>query len=143
MALKPHIVHVVGYVEADHAATAEDVIESCKLARRAIENALRGQPDPTHDPAVQARKDELIQEASEMLAQIEALAPSGTTDPLTDAATLTAAVHNGILDAPQLGSNPHGRGEIITHIDARGACVIKPSGVERVKLKPQKKKECE
>ncbi|MBU1662621.1 MAG: hypothetical protein KKD28_14245 [Chloroflexi bacterium] len=27
MALRPHVVHVVGYTEADHAATAADVIE--------------------------------------------------------------------------------------------------------------------
>ncbi|MBN2499933.1 MAG: cobalamin B12-binding domain-containing protein [Anaerolineales bacterium] len=135
MVLKPHIVHVVGYVEADHAATAADVIESCKLARRAIENALRGQPDPTHDPTVQARKHELIQETREMLAQIEALASPGTPNPLADAATLTAAVHSGILDAPQLGSNPHGRGEIVTRIDGRGACVIGEPHSSRGKIK--------
>ncbi len=54
MALKPHIVHVVGYTEADHAATAADVIESCGLARRAIENAIHGAPDLTADPRVQS-----------------------------------------------------------------------------------------
>ena len=47
MALKPHIVHVVGHTEAHHAATAEDVIAACKVARRAIENALAGAPDMT------------------------------------------------------------------------------------------------
>src|SRR5690242_3019137 len=57
MALRPHIVHVVGHTEAHHAATAEDVIEACGLARRAIENALRGQPDMTADPTVQRRKE--------------------------------------------------------------------------------------
>ena len=45
MALRPHIVHVVGHTEAHHAATADDVIEACKLARRAIENALAGELD--------------------------------------------------------------------------------------------------
>ena len=44
MALKPHIVHVVGHTEAHHAATAEDVIAACKVARRAIENALPARP---------------------------------------------------------------------------------------------------
>ena len=63
MALMPHIMHVVGYTEADHAATGDEVIESCKLAIRAIENALRGQPDLTQDSAVQTRKEELIREA--------------------------------------------------------------------------------
>jgi len=31
MATDPHIVHVVGYSEADHAATADEVIRSCRL----------------------------------------------------------------------------------------------------------------
>ena len=54
MALRPHVVHVVGFSEADHEATAADVIEGCKIARRAIRNALDGQPDPSHDPRVRA-----------------------------------------------------------------------------------------
>ncbi|MGD9381551.1 MAG: cobalamin B12-binding domain-containing protein, partial [Candidatus Thorarchaeota archaeon] len=36
MMLKPHIVHVVGFCESDHAATAEEIIESCKITRRVI-----------------------------------------------------------------------------------------------------------
>ena len=63
MALRPHILHVVGYTEADHAATAEDVIESCKLARRSVENALGG-PDMTQDDRIQTRVDELTREAT-------------------------------------------------------------------------------
>ena len=55
MALKPHIVHVVGHTEAHHAATAEDVIAACKVARRAIEDALAGAPDMRLDPRVQQR----------------------------------------------------------------------------------------
>jgi len=123
LALKPHIVHVVGYTEAEHAATAEEVIESCKLARRAIENALRGQPDMTRDPEVQARKEELIAEAQVTLEAIRNLAAPGVDDPLTDPTTLTKAVTTGMLDAPQLQNNPYGRGQIVTRIDERGACV--------------------
>ena len=55
MALKPHIVHVVGHTEAHHAATADDVIAACKVARRAIEDALAGAPDMRLDPRVQQR----------------------------------------------------------------------------------------
>jgi hypothetical protein len=123
MALKPHIVHVVGYTEADHAATAAEVIESCKLARRVIENALQGLPDPTQDPMVQARQEELVQETRVTLNAIRALAPASVADQLADAVTLTQAVHRGVLDAPQLANNPHGRGEVVTRIDARRACV--------------------
>jgi hypothetical protein len=122
MALSPHIVHVVGYTEADHAATADDVIESCKLARRSIENALGG-PDMTQDERIQSRVEELTQESAITLEAIRDLASRGVADPLTDAATLGQAVRTGILDAPQLKNNPYGRGEINSRIDNRGACI--------------------
>jgi methylmalonyl-CoA mutase cobalamin-binding subunit len=122
MALHPHIVHVVGYSEADHAATAADVIESCKIARRSIENAI-GAPDMSQDSRVVARSNELIQEAAVTLEAICSFPPEDVADPLTDPATLTQAVKSGLLDAPQLKNNPYGRGQIITRIDKRGACV--------------------
>jgi hypothetical protein len=123
MALKPDIVHVVGHTEAHHAATADDVIAACRVARRAIENAVRGAPDMTLDPRVQARKAELITEASVTLATISALAEPGVADPLIDPVTLARAVTSGILDAPQLRGNPFGRGQIRTQINRYGACV--------------------
>ena len=123
MALRPHIVHVVGHTEAHHAATADDVIEACKLARRAIENALRGQPDMTADPVVQQRKEELMREAQVTLEAIRALGGPDVADPLTDPATLARAVTAGVLDAPHLRNNPFAQGRIVTRIDSRGACV--------------------
>jgi len=123
MALRPHIVHVVGHTEAHHAATAADVIEACKLARRAIENALGGQPDMTADPAVQQRKEELVREACSTLGVIRAMAGPHVDDPLTDPVTLARAVTTGVLDAPHLRHNPFARGQIVTRIDERGACV--------------------
>ncbi len=122
MALKPHIVHIVGYTEADHAVTADEVIESSKMARRAIENAL-GQPDFSRDPRVQERKEELLREAAHTLDAIRALGAPDGADPLTHPATLARAVTEGILDAPQLINNPYGRGLIRSGIDERGACV--------------------
>jgi hypothetical protein len=123
MALRPHILHVVGYTEANHAATAADVIESCKMAQRSIENALGG-PDMTQDDRVQTRVDELTQESAHTLEAILAQAPEGIADPLVNATTLTRAVQTGILDAPQLKNNPFGRGQIVTRIDKRGACIV-------------------
>jgi methylmalonyl-CoA mutase cobalamin-binding subunit len=123
MALRPHIVHVVSHSEAHHAATADDVIEACELARRAIANALRGAPDMTADPAVQARKEELLCEAKVTLEAIRALSDPETTDPLADPTTLARAVARGILDAPHLRNNPYARGQITTRVDGRGACV--------------------
>jgi len=127
MALRPHILHVVGYTEANHAATAADVIESCKLARRSVENALGG-PDMTQDDRVQERAKELTREAAATLEAIRELATVGVADPLVDATTLARAVQTSILDAPQLKNNPCGRGQIVTRIDSRGACnAIEPT----------------
>ena len=116
MALKPDIVHIVGQTEADHAASAGDVVEASRMARRAIENAVRGAPDMTSDPAVQRRKQELIAEAGVTLEAIRKLARSGEEDPWSDPVTLAQAVTSGILDAPQLKNNPFGRGQIRTQI---------------------------
>ena len=127
MALHPHIVHVVGYTEAVRAASAADVIESCKLTRRSVENALGG-PDMTRDDRIQTRVAELTQEAATTLEAIRKLAPVEVTDPLVDAPTLTRAIQTGILDAPQLRNNPFGRGQIVTRIDSSGACIaIEPT----------------
>ena len=121
MALKPNIIHIVGFTEADHAATADEVIEACGLARRAIENALRGAPDMTADPAIQKRVDELVGQAHVTLQAIRSLAGNVIEDPLIHAGTLTKAVTTGILDAPQLKNNRFGRGLIRTRI-INGAC---------------------
>jgi hypothetical protein len=122
MALQPQIVHVVGFTEADHASSAAEVIESCSLARRAIENALNGQPDMTYDPAVKARRKILMREASVALQAIRRLALPATDDPFTDAQVLAEAVRRGILDAPQLQNNPFAPGKARTRIQ-NGACV--------------------
>ena len=123
MALKPDIVHVVGHTEAHHAATAEDVIAACTVARRAIENAVGGMPDMTLDPRVQARKRELLAEAQVTLDAIRAQAKPQVADPFIDPATLAGAVTSGILDAPHLRNNGYGCGQVVTRIDRRGACV--------------------
>jgi hypothetical protein len=123
IALKPHILHVVGHTEAHHAATADDVIAACKVARRAVENALAGAPDMMQDPRVEARATELVDEAHVALDAIRRLASRDATDPLRDPAALARAVTYGILDAPHLRNNPFARGQVATRIDRRGACV--------------------
>lgn len=110
MALKPHIIHVVSYTEADHAATADDAIESCRMAQRVIETALNGQPDLTIDPALIQRKEHLVQQAGVTLEAIKNLAPD--RDAFINASTLEKAVKEGILDAPQLMGNPFARGMV-------------------------------
>lgn len=113
MAVRPHIIHVVGYVEADHAAGADEVIESAQMAGYVAEVALRGSPDLTTDPIVRERKEELIAETHLLLDAIRALSPD-LDDPLADPATLTRAAQVGLLDAPQLVSNRYAPGAICT-----------------------------
>jgi methylmalonyl-CoA mutase cobalamin-binding subunit len=131
MALKPHIIHIVGHTEADHAATATDVIESCSMARRSIENALRGAPDMTSDPMVIRRKVEIIAEAHEVLEAIRVLGRDMAQDPLADRAVLAKAVAVGILDAPQLKNNPFACGNVQTNV-IDGACVSVDESGKRI-----------
>ena len=64
-----------------------------------------------------------MQEARVTLGAVHGLAGLGAADPLTDPATLARAVTTGVLDAPHLRNNPFARGQIVTRIDPRGACV--------------------
>ncbi|BAS28872.1 methionine synthase [Limnochorda pilosa] len=116
MALRPHILHVVAFSEADHAATAPEIVESCRIARGVVRDALGGSPDLTADPRVRARKEELLSEAQVLLDAIASLAPAGVADPLTDPGTLTRAVSIGLVDAPHFLGNPapEARGEVVT-----------------------------
>ncbi|HAF71086.1 MAG: Uncharacterized protein XD60_1294 [Acetothermia bacterium 64_32] len=60
MFMEPDIVHVVSISEAHHEAKAEDIIESCDIAKMVFEEFRRGpQPDIWSDPRVIARKEEL------------------------------------------------------------------------------------
>jgi hypothetical protein len=99
------------------------VIEACTMARRAIENAIRGQADPATDPAIQQQKVRLVREAQVTLRAIRTLSGPGVADPLTDPVTLAKAVTAGILDAPHLQNNPFAHGRIVTRVDRRGVCV--------------------
>jgi methylmalonyl-CoA mutase cobalamin-binding subunit len=120
LALRPHIFHVVGFSEADHAATAAEVIESCQIAQGAISTVLDGLPDMSADTLVQRRKAELVEQAQLLLEAIRQVAPEAE-DPWADPLALTRAIESGLLDAPDLRGNPHARGQIVTAI-VYGAC---------------------
>lgn len=121
MSVHPHIIHVVGYPEANHAVNAVEVIESAQMTQEVIDTALRGTPDMTADLQVQQRKRQLIAETHQLLDQICALG-SQHTDPLTDPAVLARAVAAGLLDAPQLVNNPFALGRVKTR-SVNGAIV--------------------
>jgi hypothetical protein len=127
MALRPHIVHVVGFSEADHAARPEDIIESCEIARGAIGKALLGVVNPDSDPKVCARKAELLSETKFLLDAVKRLKRSTSADPLTSPELLSKAVTEGLLDASDLKGGKVARGKIVTAI-VNGACVsVDPS----------------
>jgi len=122
MSLDPHIVHIVGHSEADHAATAEEVIEAANIARRAIENAAGGQPNMLLDPVIEKRRDLLVEESSITIDALRRINPTSAIDPLVDPDTLAKAVELGIMDAPHLRNNPFALGKIKTRFE-KGACL--------------------
>lgn len=129
LAMKPHILHVVGFSEGDHAVTAAELIESCEIARGAVKCALSGFPDLSADADVQRRKAELLAEADSLLNAIRALGPR-SPDPWSDPGVLTAAVEQGLLDAPGLCGSPHARGQVMTAL-VDGACRAVDPGTGR------------
>lgn len=115
MGIKPHIVHVVGFSEADHAAKPEDVIESTKIVRGVIRSTLNGIPDMSRDLMVVQRKNELLQEANFLLDAIKKLYPE-SKDPYSDPRVLEDVIKRGIIDAPHLVGNPSAKGVLETRI---------------------------
>jgi len=122
MMLKPHIVHVISFCEADHAATANDIIESCKIARRVIHDCLLGTLNPLDDKEVLTRKNELVKEAQLLIATIRSLGYESPIDPLIEPVTYVRAVREGVLDAPHLRNNSIARGLLRTKM-IDGACL--------------------
>ena len=113
LAIEPVIIHVVGYSEGDHAATADEVIESCRIVHGVIRNCRMDMPQMTADPTVQGRKEELINDANLLLEAIRSLG-KGQSDPLTDPEVIAQAVKIGLLDAPHLQGNPYAAGKLVT-----------------------------
>lgn len=120
MAIKPHIYHVVGFCEAHHAATPDDIIESVKITKAVIKNALSGMPDVTQDKDVIKRKNQLIKEAKVLLDAIRRLG-SYSLDPLSDPDVLAMSIKIGLLDAPHLRGNSNAKGTLQTKV-INGAC---------------------
>lgn len=134
MMVKPHIIHVVGYCEADHAACAGEVIESCKIVRGVVKHTLEGCFSVEKDDAILARKNELISEAKVLLEFIQA-EYSDYDDPLANAEVLCDCIRNGYIDAVHIVKNEKYRGDLTTRI-AAGKCVaIDPKTGEMISEK--------
>ena len=98
------------------------------MARRSIENALKGQPDMLKDPAIQQREAELVREARITLTAIKNSSKKTGVDPFTDPECLAEAVSSGILDAPHLKNNPFAPGTIQTRIINGASEVVDGNG---------------
>ncbi len=125
LAIEPVIIHVVGYSEGDHAATASEIIESCQIVHGAIRNCRTDMPDMLSDSAVQERKEELVSDANLLLADIKSLG-MGQSDPLTEPEVIAQAIEIGLLDAPHLCGNPDAAGKLTTAPVDGAICALDP-----------------
>ncbi|MFO7612493.1 MAG: cobalamin B12-binding domain-containing protein [Clostridia bacterium] len=112
----PHIIHVVGFSEAEHAATPDVVIESCKIVRGVVRSVLHGNTNASADPVVQQRKSELLSEAKVLLSFIREQYSNRSKDPWSDASVITDCIKRGILDAPHIVKNKEFKGNLSTRI---------------------------
>ncbi len=115
MVVKPHIMHVVGYSEANRAANADDVIASCKIAKGVIRHTLRDNFFIDKDKAICSRKKELIEEAKYVINFIESKYKEYST-PLANPYVLSQCIKEGIIDAVHILKNEKFKGDLYTKI---------------------------
>lgn len=119
--LQPDIVHIVGFSEADHAATAAEVIEAGRMVHGLLRNTRGGLPWAEGDFAVAKRRAELFTDARILLWAIGSLCPqsrraSADSLGLADAETIATAIRLGLLDAPHLAGRPGAAGQVATEL---------------------------
>ncbi|MEJ2295867.1 MAG: methionine synthase, partial [Candidatus Lokiarchaeota archaeon] len=122
LAIKPEIVHVVSYSEADHAAKPKEIIESCKIVSQVIDIGLSSNLS-FMDKNIIRRKNQLIKQVQKIINLIPNLSHDSdlSKDPYIDPTVLNNLVKYGIFDAPHLKNNKYAKGEIQTKI-INGAC---------------------
>ncbi|MGN9160328.1 cobalamin B12-binding domain-containing protein [Clostridium sulfidigenes] len=121
MAIKPHIIHVVAYCEADHAASAEDVIASCRIVKGVIRHTLSDMFSIEKDSEIVKRKEELISEAKVLINFIENRFVN-YEDPLANPEVLAESIKRGYIDAVHIVKNSKFRGNLTTKF-VDGKCV--------------------
>ncbi|WP_409068658.1 methionine synthase [Clostridium sp. FAM 1755] len=121
MAVKPHIIHVVSYCEADHVASASEVIESCKIVKGVIKHTLSDDFSLEKDQKIINRKKELVKEAKVLLDFIQNRFKD-YKDPLANSKVIEQSIKNGYIDAVHIVKNKKFRGDLTTKI-VDGKCV--------------------
>ncbi len=115
LAVAPHIIHVVGYCEGDHAASADEVIESCEIVNGVLRNCQGSMPNLVGSSDVYRRRRQLLQEAEQLLKAIADLREADE-DPFCSPRVIAKAIRLGILDAPHLRGNAHALGSMRTRL---------------------------
>jgi hypothetical protein len=116
LALQPHILHVVGFSEGDHAILPDELIQSCNIVHGVLHNTLHGMPDLTNNKRVIERKNELKSEAGVLLEAIRKYGSRDSREPWSDPGVISRAIKKGILDTPHFQGNPHMCGKIVTRL---------------------------
>lgn len=116
MSVSPHIIHVVGYSEAEQAATPDIVIESCRIVRGVIRSVIEGGVAYAADERVLTRKAELLSESRYLLDYIKAKFSDVSDDPFASADVLAECIKSGVIDAPHIVKNKKFRGILKTRI---------------------------
>ncbi|MGC8611236.1 MAG: cobalamin-dependent protein [Athalassotoga sp.] len=133
MFIKPQIVHVVAFTESDHAANADEVIESSKIARKVIEESLKGLPNIWKDKEIVERIKILKSEVKILLDAMRLL--SKNEDPFLDPQTYDSALRLGYLDTPNFIGSSIAKGLVSTAI-IKGSCeVVNPKTGEVIREK--------
>jgi methylmalonyl-CoA mutase cobalamin-binding subunit len=122
LAIKPDIVHVVSFSEANHAAQAKEIIESCNIVEQVINQCYSSKINLV-DENILKRKEKLVNEAKFLISLIPKLAKTEIEMkyPWTNYNVLARIVKYGIFDTPQLHNNKFALGHIKTKM-IDGAC---------------------
>ena len=120
MVVRPHIMHVVGFCEADHAAKAQEVIESCNIVKGVIRHTLSDEFSIAKDEAIKKRKEELLSEARYLLDFIQR--EYSVPDALSTSQVLCDCIKRGYIDAAHITKNHKYQGNLKTRIIG-GKCV--------------------
>mgnify|MGYP002346151558 FL=1 len=116
LALKPHILHVVGFSEGDHAIYPDELIESCNIIHGVLHNTLQGMPDLTESIKIRNRKEELKEETRVLLYELNRSGTGRCEDPWSDPHNIAEAIRSGLLDTPHFHGNPSLCGKILTRL---------------------------
>lgn len=121
MILKPNIIHLVSFCEADHAAQPEDIIESSQIVRHAINLFRKNEQEikeATNHPFIEQRKNYLISEAKYLLDKIARLDKFYKTEEivasLSKPEVLFEAMEKFYMTAPGINCEKYKNTNVIT-----------------------------